>query len=214
MKLLVVGGHSRYIGKTSVVVAIISAFPEANWMAVKITQCGPGVCPINGENCKCAVDEHAFALNEESDATGAGDTCRFLAAGARRSFWVRAKRGRLAQAMPALRPVLEGGENVIIESNSVLELVRPTLYLVVLDPRVEDFKISSRKFLEYADAFLLRSPLAGHSLWQNIPTELFLSKPAFLVEGDHFFSAQVRDFVAARFLGLSAEELSCPWSAG
>jgi len=201
MKWLVVGGQSRNIGKTSVMVAIISAFPEVNWTAAKITQYGPGVCPINGESCGCAVDEHAFAITEESDANGAGDTCRFLAAGARRSFWVRTKRGRLAEAVPGLRQALAGGENVIIESNSLLKFIRPTLYLVVLDPGVEDFKASSREFLDHAGAFLLRSPLAGQSPWPPIPPELFFSKPTFLLEENRFFSAEVRDFVAAKFLG-------------
>ncbi len=203
MKLLVVGGHSRNIGKTSVVVAIISAFPEVKWTAAKITQCGPGVCPIDGESCGCAVDEHPFAITEECDATGPGDTCRFLAAGAWRSFWVRTKRGRLAEAMPALGEALAGGQNVIIESNSLLEFMRPTLYLVVLDPRVEDFKASSREYVDHADAFLLRSPFGGQLPWQNIPGERFVKKPTFLLEENHFFPAEVRDFVTAKFLGSS-----------
>ena len=91
MSLVVVGGHSRNVGKTSVVAGLIAALPERDWTAVKITQYGHGVCSVNGESCGCAVDEHTFALTEERDRAGKGDTSRFLAAGARRSLWVRTK---------------------------------------------------------------------------------------------------------------------------
>ncbi len=185
------------------VVAILSAFPEVNWTAAKITQYGPGVCPIKDEGCGCANDEHTFVVTEEREPEGEGDTCRFLAAGATRAFWVRTKRGRLADAMPALRTLLAQAGSVIIESNSLLEFVRPTLYLVVLDPRREDFKASSGEFLDRADAFLLCSPLPGPSPWQQTRMEVFSSKPTFLLEEGRFFSAQVRDFVAARFLDAS-----------
>ena len=51
-RLLVVGGHTRNIGKTALVVDLIRAFPEAAWTAVKITQYGHGVCSISGEDRK------------------------------------------------------------------------------------------------------------------------------------------------------------------
>ena len=38
MALIVIGGHSRGVGKTSVVSELIAALPEYNWMAMKITQ--------------------------------------------------------------------------------------------------------------------------------------------------------------------------------
>ncbi|MGH9813757.1 MAG: hypothetical protein ACRD4T_11540, partial [Candidatus Acidiferrales bacterium] len=120
MALLVIGGHTRNIGKTQLVVEIIRAFPEAAWTAVKITQFGHGVCSLNGESCHCALDEHTFAVEEERDAGGQSDTSRFLAAGARWSIWARTKQGRLAEALPALREQLAGAQNVILESNSVL----------------------------------------------------------------------------------------------
>ena len=38
MAIVVVGGHTRNIGKTSVVAGLISALREFNWTALKITQ--------------------------------------------------------------------------------------------------------------------------------------------------------------------------------
>src|SRR5256885_14895841 len=74
MATIVVGGHSRSVGKTSVVAGIIAALPAQQWTAVKITQFGHGICSVNGKSCHCAVDEHTVALSEERDRSGKSDT--------------------------------------------------------------------------------------------------------------------------------------------
>src|SRR5437773_10866567 len=106
-RLIVVGGHTRSIGKTQLVCDVISAFPRANWIAGKITQYGHGVCAQNGEDCDCAPDEHVCAINWETHADTGTDSARFLAAGARRSFWLRTKQGFLAEGLPLLRAALQ-----------------------------------------------------------------------------------------------------------
>ena len=84
--LLVVGGHSRNIGKTSVVEGLIRRFRQKKWTALKITQYGHGVCSHAGEACGCETEpEHPFALSEEYVA-GPTDSGRFLAAGKERSL--------------------------------------------------------------------------------------------------------------------------------
>ena len=86
MKLVMIGGHTRNIGKTSVVEGIIRAFTNLQWTAVKITQFGHGVCSVNGESCGCTVNEHQYAITEERSLDSGTDTSRFLAAGARRDL--------------------------------------------------------------------------------------------------------------------------------
>src|SRR5580698_2068550 len=51
MAIVVIGGHSRSVGKTSVVAGLIAALPAYHWTALKITQYGHGVCSLNGESC-------------------------------------------------------------------------------------------------------------------------------------------------------------------
>lgn len=182
MNLLLIGGHTRNIGKTALVVDIIRAFPEARWTAVKITQYGHGVCSINGDACGCAPDQHTFSLDEETSREDRTDTSRFLVAGAVRSFWLRTKQGFLAEGMPPLREALRGAGNVIIESNSLMGLLRPALYLVVLDPMQADFKDSARKYLDRADGIVLRSALppgVGKDVWQGLPSHLMEGRPVF-----------------------------------
>ena len=103
MALVVIGGHSRSVGKTSVVAGLIAALRDYDWTAVKITQYGHGVCSANGEACDCATDDHSWAISEEKNRQGDTDTSRFLQAGAAQALWVRTEQGRLAEAMPALR---------------------------------------------------------------------------------------------------------------
>lgn len=198
MARVVVGGHTRNIGKTQLVVEIIRAFPEVRWIAVKITQYGHGVCSINGESCDCAPDEHTFALQEERDRSGQSDTSRFLAAGAPRVFWVRTKQGRLAEALPPLRRKLAGAENVVIESNTVLHFLSPDLYLPVLDFSRADFKASARAFLDRADAYVLLAPLPGRPAWDAVSLKPLAEKPVFVAWPNRLCTRALAEFIRAR----------------
>jgi hypothetical protein len=190
-RVIVVGGHTRSIGKTQLVCDIIHAFPETNWIAGKITQYGHGVCAQNGENCDCAPDEHGYAISWEQNTQSGTDSSRFLAAGAKRSFWLRTKQGFLAEGLPLLRGALNEAvaDNavdppaLILESNSVLQFVHPSLYFAVLDSRRDDFKDSARIVLDRADAIVLREPsgLAVASAdppWMKLPPQLLCSLPS------------------------------------
>lgn len=177
-RTLVIGGHSRNIGKTALVVDLIRALPQAQWTAVKITQYGHGVCSINGEHCGCAPAEHPFAITEETDRGNTSDTSRFLVAGAVRAIWVRAKQGQLAAALPDLRRAVAGSEHLIVESNTLLGFLRPRLYVMVLDPSIADFKDSAQRYLDLADAFILRSSAAPEA-WPKVPAGLIRGKPQF-----------------------------------
>src|SRR5271163_3517319 len=106
-RLVVVGGHTRSIGKTQLVCDIIAAFPKTYWIAGKITQYGHGVCAQNGQDCDCAPDEHSSAFEWEMRNDTGTDSARFVAAGAKRAFWLRTKQGYLAEGLPLLREALK-----------------------------------------------------------------------------------------------------------
>jgi molybdopterin-guanine dinucleotide biosynthesis protein len=207
MSIVVIGGHSRNVGKTSVVAGLIAAMPEHNWTAIKITQYGHGICSVNGKQCHCAVDDHRWAITEERDRSGASDTSRFLVAGAQRSLWVRTKQGRLSQAMPGLRRKLASTENTIIESNSVLGFLQPDVYLTVLDSGTQDFKASARKFLELADAVILHdfARESSDSAWPDIPAITIAQKPAFHIRPPHYVTPEIVEFVRQKIGPLHAQ---------
>jgi hypothetical protein len=77
MAVVVIGGHSRNIGKTSVVAGLIAAMPEMRWTALKLTQYGHGFCTANGAPCDCQTDDHTLAVSaERPDGNAATDTGR------------------------------------------------------------------------------------------------------------------------------------------
>ena len=182
--LVVVGGHTRNIGKTSVVCSIIRATPHIEWTAMKITQYGHGVCSKDGEACGCALPDHPFAIQEERDATTGTDTSRFLAAGAIKSYWVRTASGNLGEAVPAIRRIWTSHPNTIIESNSILQFVKPDFYLAVLDFGTADFKTSSRRYLDRADAIVAVSDT--RPVWTDVADSLWCNKPILHVTPPDF----------------------------
>ena len=188
-RVIVIGGHTRSIGKTQLVCDVISAFPDANWIAGKITQYGHGVCAENGSACDCAPDEHICAIRWEGLPQSGTDSARFLAAGAKRSFWLRTKQGFLAEGLPLMRDALENvveaseqdSPPLILESNSLLQFMKPSLYFAVIDPAREDFKDSARVALDRADALVLRGAMNDPSSapsWIKLPANLLRTKPS------------------------------------
>jgi hypothetical protein len=191
--IVVIGGHSRSVGKTSVVAGLIAALPEYDWTAVKITQYGHGICSANGEACDCATGDHSWAISEEKDRSGESDTSRFLVAGAARSLWVRTEQGRLAEAMPALRWRIEPARNVIVESNSVLKFIRPDLYMTVLDPGTEDFKKSAQEFMDRVGAVILHD--RTDAAWHGVSLKPVAGRPVFRITAPGYVTAEIVEFV-------------------
>jgi hypothetical protein len=206
-RVIVIGGHTRSIGKTQLVCDVIAAFPEANWIAGKITQYGHGFCVKKGKHCDCAPDEHICAISWENGSSPRTDSGRFLTAGARKSFWLRTKQGYLAEGIPLLRAALEECEraaegearNLILESNTLLDFVTPSLYLVVLDPTKGDFKQSARVWMDRASAFVLRGSLPGEGQngpstpWAGITSEALRNKPGFLQREGETLPGELRN---------------------
>src|SRR5882762_9990175 len=95
-----------------------------------------------------------------------------------------------AEGLPLLRTALQGtpadakGElpPLIVESNSLLQFLRPSLYFSVVDPAKEDFKDSARVALDRADALVLRglsdSFPSMEPAWMKLPSRLLREKPS------------------------------------
>jgi hypothetical protein len=198
MAIVVIGGHSRNVGKTSVVAGLIAKLTSHNWTAFKLTQFGHGRCSLNGKPCQCETADHAWAITEENDWSGKSDSSRFLVAGAKHAFWVRSAQGQLAKALPAIQRRLSEAENAILESNSILKFIQPDIYISVLDPATEDFKSSAQQFFDRADAIILhRSEQCGPN-WPGISLNTLPDRPVFVVEPPEYVSSEVVEFVEGR----------------
>jgi len=224
MRIVVIGGHTRNIGKTSVMSGFIREFAPHGWTAVKITQYGHGVCSRDGRACDCAPSEHPFALTEETDAQGTSDTSRYLAAGARRSWWLRARQGQLASGLPLLWRKLRRAEWVVVESNSILDFIKPLLYLAVVDGSRADFKPSAARALAKADALVTLAPPSREiavekmtattvcaTLWTGVDSDVLAAKPAFPVSKPSFWSPALAAFVAEKLVTPHLPALEPTW---
>ena len=196
MAIVVIGGHSRNVGKTSVVCALIRALTERHWTAIKITQCKHGTADAGP--CDCELGGHATAIHEERELFTGTDSSRYLAAGAVRSLWVRTRAGKLVEAMPRIRDEITLAENVILESNSILGFLQPDVYASVLDPQVPDFKASALKFLGRADAILLPVGVDERANWPGVSLQSIEGVSMFRIAAPGCNSPEFTSFVAQK----------------
>jgi hypothetical protein len=186
--LVVVGGHSRKVGKSAVVAGLIRALPEGHWTAVKITHHGHGM-------------REPFSLSRNA-VPDDSDTGRFLAAGATQSWWLRAAPGTLPGALHGLRKVLDASGNAIVESTSILDHLIPDLFLLVVNPSVDDWKESALRFLDRADALAVVTPHESVSpQWKSLSGRVG-QKPRFPVSPPDYTSADLVAFVRKRLTPL------------
>lgn len=73
------------------------------------------------------------------------------------------------------------GRNLIVESNRIVERIRPDLYALALDYGVEDFKDSARRLFERSDAYLRVRSDVRRPQWDNIAVERLSERPVYEV---------------------------------
>jgi hypothetical protein len=202
MRLVVVGGQGRKVGKTSVIAGLIRGLNTLAWTAVKVSHHADGAGSRDAPSAEELPAHLDFLLSEESDPKGHGDTSLYLAAGARRALWLRARGGGLARALPGLLEALEGDEHVIVESNSLLGFLKPDVFLMVIDPSGRDLKASARQFLGRADAFVTAESSLEPKAWAATSLELPQDKPVFAVSPSDWSNAALCRFVSERLATL------------
>ena len=189
--IVAVGGHSRNVGKTSVAAGLIYAFRKYSWTAIKISSHRhASISSLKKDN------EENFDIYEESNREGSSDTSRFLAAGAGRSLWLRIKDDRSDTAQQLL-PILQSCPFVLIESNRIVRVIRPDLFIMVLRFDTIDFKDSARTCLHQADAVIAVNPDSSPPPWEGI-SETLSKIPQFITADPRVMPAGLIDFVQSR----------------
>jgi len=198
MKLVVVGGQARKVGKTSVIAGLIQGLKMLAWTAVKVSYHNREADAHDAPSADELPSHLDFLLSEERDAQGHGDTSLYLAAGARRALWLRARGDSLSQALPSLLKALQGEEHVIVESNSLLGFLKPAVFLMVIDELGRDVKASARQVLARADALVSVRPRlessARPATYLHIPED----KPVFPVSVGEWSNRDLYRFVSER----------------
>jgi len=194
MTTIVVGGHSRNVGKTSIVSAIIAAWPRYAWTAIKMS------AHWHEENDAPGGQQAACRIHEEYDRNSRTDTGRFLAAGASRAFWIRFREGRMEDALPQLAPILDSNPYVIIESNGIVRYMRPSLFLMVHRYDVQDYKKSARETIRRADAVVAVNHTRAAPGWEGITPDFLSGIPIFPVPDSSVLPQDLIEFIRLRLI--------------
>lgn len=149
MALIVVGGQTKHVGKTTLVCEIIRHFVSAHWTAAKITSHSH-----EPQECASVASGSGWTIWEQSASDLQTDTTRYLEAGAVRSLLVSAESESLSSACAALKVEISGNENAIVESTGGAELLASDLFLLVVNPGTEEIKASANEQLARAHALV------------------------------------------------------------
>jgi len=192
--ILVVGAHSRNIGKTSLACAIMRATSQLDWTAIKISsnRSGPADAPC---------------WSRETIVSGQNDTGRYLSAGARSARWLRATNEQLPAALPLLLSVIQSAPNVLIESNRIVDLLRPDCYLLALDLSVEDFKDSAHRLAPQADGLVFVDRGGGQTGWAKTLLPKLKSQLRFHVIPPDYASREIVTEIRQRAHPHSPEQV-------
>jgi hypothetical protein len=173
---IVVGGSNKGVGKTSLICGIIAALPEFRWTAIKITsheyEVGEPSQPRSpmertGEG---ELDKREPGRVWEEKEPGQGtDTARFLDAGAYRSLLVSVSDP--AAPIGDIQGALAPGNNLIVESNSLVDQFRPDICLAVVSSKQPSMKLSFVPLVQVANALVTTSQDSSFSL-PNPPSQL------------------------------------------
>lgn len=172
--ILAIAGHSRGVGKSSLACSILRAFSELDWIALKISP----------HRHRAPVDD-SFSLSRET----AGH--RFVEAGAREAYLLRAPDDQVAAAVDTLTWLKDPSRHILVESNRLVALRHPDLLVFACDPSIGDWKDSSAYCVPRADAFTVVQA-------DDDPRLAAASAPRFRVSPPHYSSPALEQWLAER----------------
>ncbi len=155
---IVVAGCSSGSGKTSVAVAITEALSRlCPIAAAKITVThGDRGCPHGGRGCNVCSSlggDYQIITDESIIRQQGTDTARLQIAGGNPVLWAITRDVAIPEAWQGIINQLSDVKCVVVESNSLAQLIVPTLTLMVVDPTVSRkiWKPSALGLIESAD---------------------------------------------------------------
>jgi molybdopterin-guanine dinucleotide biosynthesis protein len=190
MITIVVSGHARKAGKTSVVTGLIREFSEYPWVALKVsTHWHPE--PSSDEN---------LVIYEEKSYKQESDSSRFLAAGAKRSFWVRMQENTMESAMPKLQPILQSSPFVIIEGNHISNHISVDIHVMVMNCSIGGIKESAWPLLKMVDVLLIVNDKGAVPLWKDVLPNTSVGIPSFDTEDLQILPSSFLNLIRSRII--------------
>jgi len=157
--MLLIGAAGRDAGKTYFATSLLKRFAADNDItAIKVTPIERVTdrCPHGRDDCNvCATLKGSFEISEETDPGPDKDTCKMLAAGAKRVFWLRSLKSRLKDGAAAMLKAAGEDALLLCESNSLRNVVEPGLFVMLRNRSTKESKPSSLAVLGHVDRLIL-----------------------------------------------------------
>lgn len=157
-KLLIVGGAGRNVGKTEFVCQMIRKVSSTSEIfALKVSAIFPEEQNDHGDHSGDPTDHYLF---EETRRDTRKDTSRMLRAGACRVFYLRSNDEGILNGYEAFKKQLPQDALVVCESNSLVNMVKPGLFILVraTEGIVKD---RAKSLLERADLIVVSDGKSG-----------------------------------------------------
>jgi len=152
--LLIIGGASRNVGKTTLISTIIRYFAKSHQIiALKVKTLYKDDQFYHG-NENFSLDED-FRLIEEFETENEKDSSGMLKAGAIRAFRLRVHHIHLHKAFKYFLDHIDGNYLIICESNSLRKVVKPDLFMLIKHRENQNMKPSALELEKFADKIII-----------------------------------------------------------
>lgn len=148
--LIIIGGSSRNVGKTTLALKLIRKYCETeSVIGLKVTSMRPGEESFHGSHKSYNLQQ--YRIVEETSADIKKDTSRMLQAGAKKVYYIETPDHLLSNALNAIIEKVGRENPIICESRSLRKVVNPGLFVLLKHFDHMMIKPEFRLFEELAD---------------------------------------------------------------
>ncbi len=149
--LIIIGGSSRNVGKTTLALKLIEKYcANEKIIGLKVTSIKPGEETFHGSHESFNLQQ--YSIIEETVIDGRKDTSRMLLAGAEKVFYIETPDHLLGEAMSEFLLKVGADSPIICESRSLRKVVKPGLFVLLKHYDQMLIKPEFKQFEKLADS--------------------------------------------------------------
>ncbi|OQY03533.1 MAG: hypothetical protein B6I20_04790 [Bacteroidetes bacterium 4572_117] len=149
-KMLMIGGATRNVGKTTFSCSLIKEFSKNNIIiGLKIKTLYKDDSFFHGKDRNPLKGD--YRIIEEFEENGVEDTMRMLKAGAKQVFRIKVKSEHIGPAFDDFLQRIPDNSFILCESNSLRKVVEPGLFIMIKHKNSDEIKPSAKELEPLAD---------------------------------------------------------------
>jgi len=182
LNFLIIGSTGRNIGKTEFACRVIENHSTQNEIF------GLKIIPVDKkeENCHRGIDTCGlcnslcgeYNIIEEKKIDSPKDTSRMLKAGAKKVYLLIVDRNCLENGVNAISKIIPNNALMVIESNSIRNVIEPGLFVVIKNLRSNSVKKSCAEVIDFADKIVGFNKMN----WDFHPDRVLIQNESWIIE--------------------------------